>query len=68
METVKPPLSNMQLMLLELFSRSIPDDDLKAIRKLIATYMMERALESAEKVSKEKGYDEEFLKKLLNQD
>lgn len=65
MLNVKPPLSNIQVLLLKLFSRNIPDGDLVAIKKIIAGYLLERAWDRADKIWDERGYTDEKLQQLL---
>lgn len=37
------PLTNLQLELLKVFSRPVPDEDLKAIRQLLSNYFAQKA-------------------------
>lgn len=66
--TVKPPLSNLQMEFLKLFARDVPDEDLKAIRNMIARYLFEKARDRADAIWDEKGYTDEKLKAMLNLD
>ena len=60
-ETLKFPLSNLQLKLLQLFSQNVSDEDLKAIQRMIVRYFAEKATEAADKDWEEKGYDASSL-------
>ena len=60
-ETLKFPLSNLQLKLLQVFSQNVSDEDLKAIQRMIARYFAEKATQAADKDWEEKGYDAETL-------
>ncbi|MBL7816930.1 MAG: hypothetical protein JNL70_18045 [Saprospiraceae bacterium] len=60
-ETLKFPLSNVQLKLLQLFSQNVSDEDLKAIQRMIVRYFAEKATEAADKDWEEKGYDASTL-------
>jgi hypothetical protein len=62
-QTAKQPLSNIQLHLLELFAQGVPEDDLKAIQRLIVQYFAEKATTFANQDWDEKGYDVATLKK-----
>lgn len=42
--------SNLQLELLRVYSRQIADEDILAIRKMLATYFAEKAIKMADKV------------------
>ena len=57
----KPPLSNLQLQLLQLYADGVSDEDLKAIQRLIAYYFADKASDEAAEVWKEKGYTAEQL-------
>jgi len=46
---IQPPLTNLQVELLKLFSRQLPDSDLLAIRDMIAKYLLEKAFLEADK-------------------
>ena len=56
-ETLKFPLSNIQLKLLQLFSQNVSDEDLKAIQRMIVRYFAEKATDAADRDWEEKGYD-----------
>ena len=59
----RQPLSNLQLTLLNLYASNVPEEDLKAIQRLIARYFAEKATELANQDYEEKGYTAEaFLK------
>ncbi len=63
------PLSNVQLELLNLFTRSLSEEDLKEIKRLITAYLAEKLSRMADEVWDEKGWTkedmDEFLKKHL---
>jgi hypothetical protein len=61
--TFQPPLTNLQVELLKLFARQLPDKDLLAIRDLISTYLLEKAFQQADLDWEEKGYTVESFKK-----
>jgi len=42
------PLSNLQLELLNVFSRPVSDDDLRAIQKFLANYFAQKAMDLAD--------------------
>lgn len=67
-QTIQPPLSNLQVELLKLFSANVPDEDLITIKKMIASYLLEKARDRADKIWDEKGYsDEKLLAMLTNE-
>jgi len=66
-DTIHPPLTNLQVELLKLFARQLPDADLLAIRDMIAQYLLERAFEQAGTAWDEKGYTVESFQEKLNE-
>ena len=59
----KQPLSNIQLQLLQLFAQDVPEEDLKAIQRMIVKYFAEKATAAADKDWDEKSYTAEQFKK-----
>jgi hypothetical protein len=59
-------LSNAQLALLNMFNRPLPEEDLKAIKRLITAYLAEKLNKVADQNWNEKGWTEEDMKRLLN--
>lgn len=58
METVKQPFSKAQLELLKAFSHDLSDSDLAELRKLLAQFLAQRAIDEANRVWDEKGWTE----------
>ncbi len=58
---VAPPLTNVQLELLKLFAIGVSDEEVLEIRRILARYFMEKAVNGATEVWKEKGYTTEQL-------
>lgn len=56
--------SNLQLELLKVYSREIEEEDLLAIRKILADYFAKKAIEMADKVWDQNGWKTEDTKKL----
>lgn len=50
-----PPLTNLQLELLKLFGRDVPEEQLLEIRDLLARYFAERATEAMDRIVEERG-------------
>jgi len=63
---IQQPLSNLQLELLRLFSQEVEEQDLHAIKQLIAKYFAEKAMDAADKVWDEKGWTEEDSHRLAH--
>jgi hypothetical protein len=64
---VQPPFTNLQMELLKLFARQIPEPDLVAIRDMIARYLLEKAFFEADKSWDEKGYTLQSFQNKLNE-
>ncbi|MBD2752894.1 hypothetical protein [Spirosoma validum] len=56
-----PPLSNLQLELLKVFSRNVPDEDLKEIKTMLSNYFAQKAANLADDVWEEEGLTEEKM-------
>ena len=65
MPSLKQPFSNVQLELLKLFADDVPEEDLIAIKRLLATYRLRRATEAANKVWDEAGWTAEDAQAML---
>jgi len=60
------PLSNLQRELLKLFAQNVPEEDLMAIRGLIAHYFAEKAMDLADQAWDNKGWTKEDAVRLAN--
>lgn len=58
---INPPLSNVQMELLKLYSTGIADDTLVDLKKTMAKFFLDRMRKSADKVWEEKGYSDSQL-------
>jgi hypothetical protein len=65
-QTLKSPLTNVQLELLKLFSREMEEEDLLAIKRLLVRYLAEKATRLADKKWEEKGWTNEDMKRFAN--
>ncbi len=66
MESLKMPLSNVQLELLKVFSRNVSDEDLLKIRRFLTRYFADKAIQAANKVWDEKGWTDEDAERMLH--
>jgi hypothetical protein len=64
--TLEKPLTNLQVELLKLFARDLPEERLLALKELISDYLLDIARDQADKVWDEKGYDETTVRKWLH--
>lgn len=58
---IPQPFANLQLELLKLYARKVPEQDLLEIKTLLAQYFMHKATDLADKVWDEKGLTEEAI-------
>lgn len=61
-----PPLTNLQLELVKLFAKEVPEEDLKNIRHLIANYFAEKAMDKADEAWDDKGWTAEDAERMLH--
>jgi hypothetical protein len=59
--TIQPPLNNIQAELLKLFSANKPDNDLLALKKMMAKFLLGKARNHADRIWDEKGYTDDKL-------
>lgn len=64
--SINPPLSNIQVELLKLFSADIPERHLTELRNVMARFLLDKARDKADAIWEEKGYTDEKLKEILN--
>ena len=64
--SVNPPLSNVQVELLKLFSAVIPESHLLELRKVIAKFLLDKARDKADVIWDERGYSRGSLEQILN--
>lgn len=60
-------LSNLQLALLRFFSRPVSDDDLLAIRKFLANYFAQKAMNLADEAWDKNQWTAEDATRLVNE-
>ncbi len=60
-QDIPQPFTNLQLELLKLYARRVPEKDLLEIRRLLAQYFMDKATDLADKVWDEKGLTDEKI-------
>ena len=65
--TEQPPLNDIQLTLLRLFSREMSPDEVKAIRRLLLDYYEQALQEEVQQVIEEKNISPKDFEERLNQ-
>lgn len=68
LENIKPPLSNAQHELLQVFAMNLSEEDEKELQTLLSQFLWKRIQTKADKVWKEKGYDISIIEKWLNEE
>lgn len=58
----------MQISLLKLFDRNIPENEILDLKKLMVSYYDERLKNELNRVVEEKGYTQEDFDRILNGD
>ena len=57
-KAINPPLSNVQVELLKLYTTGVSDETLLELKKTIAKFFLDRLRKTADKVWVEKGYSD----------
>lgn len=60
-----PPLTNVQVELLKLFSVDLPEEQLIELKRVMAKFLLDHARDRADEIWDEKGYSDEKLDNLL---
>ena len=61
------PLNNLQLELLRMYKTGVSDVQLLEIKKIISRYLLDKAMDEADKVWEQKKFDSITIQKLLNE-
>ncbi|MBO0934649.1 hypothetical protein [Fibrella aquatilis] len=62
---LQPPLTNVQAELLKVFSRQIPDEDLLELRRVMASFLLQKARQRADAIWEQKQYTDSTFDQLL---
>ena len=65
MESIKMPLSNVQLELLKVFARNVSDEEILEIRRLLTRYFADKAIQEANRLWDEKGWTDKDAERML---
>ena len=61
-------LSNVQLELLKLYSTNLSEKDILELKDVLARFYAEKSIELADRVWEQKGYTNEDMDSILNDD
>ena len=64
--SIRQPFNPLQLELLELYARNVSNVDLEAIKKMLADYFAQKAIQEADMLWDERGYNDETMLEWLN--
>ena len=59
---LNPPLSNIQLELLKLYSTNVSDETLVDLKKTMAKFFLDRLRKNADNQGEKEGYSDSFFK------
>ena len=63
---LEKPLTNVQLEMLKIFGRDLPEDQLFALKELISDFMLDLARDEADKAWEKRGYNASTVNKWLH--
>jgi hypothetical protein len=66
LQTLQQPFTNVQLELLKVFAHHVSDDDLSELRRLIAQFFSQRAVEAADAAWDKNNWTNDDVDRLLN--
>ncbi|MGA0560305.1 hypothetical protein ACO2Q8_26815 [Larkinella sp. VNQ87] len=58
-------LTNLQVELMKLYARQIPESDLLEIRALLAAYFANKAMDETDRLWEENNWDDETMKQWI---
>ena len=65
---IRPPLTNVQLELLKLYSFNLSDEDLLDLKQVLARHFASRLTNHVDSICQEKGYTATDMERWLNGD
>ena len=63
---LRTPLTEPQLDLLKMFAHKVDDTDWVAIKRMIASYFAQKAIEGADQVWEQQAWDDQKVNEILN--
>ena len=63
----KPALTNLQLELLKVFARQVSEDDMQAIKIMLARYFAEKAMNIADQVWEKNSWTDQDAHLFMNE-
>ena len=62
---IAPQLTNLQLELLKVYARQVSDEDIKAIKKMLAQYFANKAMDLADQAWEKNGWQTKDTERLM---
>lgn len=62
------PFTNLQMEMINLFAKEVPEPQLLEIKSMVARYLLEKARDAADAAWDSKGYTQTTIDKLLNEE
>jgi len=67
MNTINPPLSNVQVELMKIYSTNITERELQELKNLLAQFYAKKSIENANEVWKTNNFTNETMDSWLNE-
>lgn len=67
MNTINPPLSNVQVELMKIYSTNISEGELQELKNLLAQFYAKKSIENANEVWKTNNFTNETMDSWLNE-
>lgn len=64
---IQSPFTNLQMEMIHLFAKELPEYQLLEIKTLIAKYLLEKTRDAADAAWDIKGYSQKTIESLLNE-
>jgi hypothetical protein len=65
---IQSPFTNLQMEMIHLFAKELPESQLLEIKTLIAKYLLEKTRDAADAAWDKKNYSQKTIEKLLNEE
>jgi hypothetical protein len=66
MQAVKHPMTNLQLELLKLYTRKVSEQDLQAIKQMLAQYFSNKTMDLADKIWEKNKWNDDDADRFSN--
>ncbi len=63
----KPPLTNLQIEILKLYSTDLSDSDLNEVKIILAHFFANKAIQEADRIWEQQNFSNQDMEKWLNE-